>query len=139
MPWAEARVGSERIRGAYAWRAMLDRGIPLAFGSDFPVETVSPLAGIYAAVTRQDPAGNPQGGWHAEQKLTLDEALAAFTTGGAYAEFAEARRGVLAVGRDADLTVFDRALAPDRSLLETRVDFTIVAGEIVFRRSFGAK
>ena len=139
MPWAEARVGGERITGAYAWRTMLDHGIWLAFGSDFPVEDVSPLAGIYAAVTRQDAAGNPPGGWHAEQRLTLDEAIAAFTSGAAVAEFAEARRGMIAPGRDADLTVFDRALAPDRSLLETRVDATIVAGEIVYRRSSGAK
>ncbi len=134
MPWAEQRIGPARILGAYAWRTMLDRKIPLAGGSDFPVEDVPPILGIYAAVTRQDAKGNPAGGWYPAQKLTLDEAIAAFTTGAAYAEGAEATRGMIAVGRPADLTIYDRALAPDRTLLETRVDYTIVDGEIVFER-----
>jgi len=132
MPWAEARIGKARITGAYAWRTMLDHGVPLAFGSDFPVEQVSPLLGIYAAVTRQDAAGSPAGGWYPAQRMTLDEAIAAFTRGAAYAERAEATRGVIAVGRAADLTVFDRPLAPDRSLLETRAAMTVVGGEIVY-------
>lgn len=134
MPWAEQRVGAQRILGAYAWRTMLDNRIPLAAGSDFPVEEVAPLLGIYAAVTRQDASGNPAGGWYPKQKLTLDEAIAAFTTGAAYAEGAEATRGMIAVGRAADVTIFDRPLAADRSLLETRVAFTIVEGEVVFDR-----
>lgn len=139
MPWAEARVGAERIRGAYAWRTMLDHAIPLAAGSDFPVEEVAPLLGIYAAVTRQDASGAPAGGWYPDQRLTLDEAIAAFTAGAAYAEGAEATRGVLAVGRRADVTVFDRALAPDRSLLATRVAYTIVDGEIVYDQARGGE
>ncbi len=134
MPWAEQRIGPQRILGAYAWRTMLDQRIPLAAGSDFPVEEVAPLLGIYAAVTRQDATGKPAGGWYPKQKLTLDEALAAFTSGAAYAEGAEATRGMIAVGRAADLTIFDRALAADRSLLETRVDYTIVDGHVVFDR-----
>jgi predicted amidohydrolase YtcJ len=134
MPWAEARVGAERIKGAYAWRTMLDRKIPLAAGSDFPVEDPNPMLGIYAAVTRQDPQGNPTGGWYAAQKLTLDEAIAGFTSGAAYAEGAEATRGVVAVGRDADLTVFDQALAPDKTLLTAPVKLTIVEGKVAYRR-----
>lgn len=134
MPWAEQRIGPQRIQGAYAWRTMLDQRIPLAAGSDFPVEEVAPLLGIYAAVTRQDADGKPGGGWHPKQKLTLDEALAAFTSGAAYAEGAEATRGMIAIGRAADVTIFDRALAADRSLLETRVDYTIVDGHVVFDR-----
>ncbi len=130
MPWAEQRI-AKRIRGAYAWRTMLDQGVPLAAGSDFPIEEVSPLLGIYAAVTRQDAAGMPAGGWYPAQRLTLDEAIGAFTRGAAYAEFAEATRGMISVGRTADLTVFDRALAADRSLLETRAMFTIVGGTLV--------
>ncbi len=132
MPWAEKRVGPERIAGAYAWRTVLDHGVPLAFGSDFPVEEVSPLLGLYAAVTRQDAQGNPPGGWYPSQKLTLDEAIGAFTRGAAYAGFAENMRGMIAAGRIADLTVFDRPLAPDRTLLETHVRLTIVGGRIVF-------
>ncbi len=131
MPWAEQRVGGGRIKYAYAWRTMLDKGIPLAAGSDFPVEDVQPLLGIYAAVTRQDATGQPAGGWYPRQRLTLDEALAAFTSGAAYAEHAETTRGMIAVGRTADLTVFDRALAPDRTLLDTQVAATIVGGAIV--------
>ncbi len=134
MPWAEQRIGPVRILGAYAWRTMLDRKIPLAAGSDFPVEDVPPILGIYAAVTRQDASGSPAAGWYPAQKLTLDEAIAAFTTGAAYAEGAEATRGMIAVGRPADLTIYDRVLAPDRTLLETHVDYTIVDGEIVFER-----
>ena len=134
MPWAEQRIGAERIRGAYAWRTMLDQGIPLAAGSDFPVEEVAPLLGIYAAVTRQDASGKPDGGWYPAQKLTLDEAIAAFTRGAAYAEYREDTHGTIEVGKPANLTVFDRALAADRSLLETHVDLTIVDGAIAFRR-----
>jgi predicted amidohydrolase YtcJ len=133
MPWAEARVGKQRITGAYAWRTMLDHHVPVAFGSDFPVEEVGPLLGIYAAVTRQDAAGNPPGGWYPAQRMTLDEAITAFTRGAAYAEFAEKFRGTIAPGYNADLTVFDRPLAPDRSLLETRVQMTVVGGQIVYQ------
>jgi len=134
MPWAEKRVGPVRIQGAYAWRTMLDHHIPLAAGSDFPVEQVPPILGLYAAVTRQDAQGAPAGGWYPEQKLTMSEAIAAFTSGAAYAEGAEATRGVLAVGRHADLTVFSGKLAPDHSLLDLHVDYTIVDGEIVYQR-----
>ncbi len=132
MPWAEKRIGGDRIKGAYAWRTMLNKGIPLAFGSDFPVEEVSPILGLYAAVTRQDAKGEPAGGWMPRQKLTLDEAIYAFTTGAAYAEFAEDTRGMIAVGRLADLTVFDRALQADRSLLETKIALTIVGGNVEY-------
>jgi predicted amidohydrolase YtcJ len=131
MPWAEKRVGKDRIRGAYAWRTVIDKGVPLALGSDFPVEDVPPLLGIYSAVTRQDGQGQPQGGWYPEHRMTLDEAIAGFSLGAAYAELAEDKRGMIAVGRDADLTVFDRKLAPDRSLLETKAAWTIVGGKVV--------
>lgn len=134
MGWAERRVGPQRILGAYAWRSMLDRKIPLAAGSDFPVEEPSPLLGIYAAVTRQDKDGQPPGGWTPAQRLTLDEALAAFTSGAAYAEGAEQVRGVIAAGKDADLTVYDRPLTADRGLLDTAIRMTVVGGEIEYQR-----
>ena len=85
-------------------------------------------------MTRQDAKGNPAGGWYPAQKLTLDEAIAAFTSGAAYAEGAEATRGVIAVGRAGDLTIFDRPLQADRTLLDTHVDVTVVDGEVVFQR-----
>jgi predicted amidohydrolase YtcJ len=90
---------------------------------------------LYAAVTRQDGPGNPPQGWYPAQRMTLDEAIAAFTAGAAYAEFANQRRGILAPGRDADLTVFDRPLVPDRSLLATHAQMTVVGGEIVYQFS----
>jgi len=134
MPWAEARLGPTRILGAYAWRTMLEHHIPVAGGSDFPVERVPPILGIYAAVTRQDSKGMPAGGWYPDQRMTLPEAIDAFTRGAAYAEGAEDSRGMIAVGRHADLTVFSGTLVPDRSLLDLQVDYTIVDGEIVYQR-----
>jgi predicted amidohydrolase YtcJ len=132
MPWAEARIGPERIKGAYAWRTLREAGALVVAGSDFPVEEVSPLLGVYAAVTRQDPAGNPAGGWYADQKMTLDQALAAFTTAPAYAAFAENERGQVKVGMAGDLTIFDRPLVAGKELLAVKVKATIVAGEVVY-------
>jgi len=137
MPWAEARVGATRIRGAYAWRSILDSGATLVAGSDFPVEETSPLLGLYAAVTRQDASGKPAGGWYPAQRMTLDEALYAFTAAPAYAAFAERDRGVLATGMLADLTVFDRVLEAGPALLETHIDATIVGGDVVYERGGG--
>jgi len=134
MGWAEDRLGPERIRGAYAWRTLLDTGARLVAGSDFPVEAVSPLLGIYAAVTRQDTDGRPAGGWYPEQRLTLEEAVRAFSSEPAYAAFAEDSRGRLAKGYVADLTVLNRALQPGPDLLETHADMTIVGGRVVFER-----
>ncbi|MDX2011349.1 MAG: amidohydrolase [Myxococcaceae bacterium] len=135
MPWAEARVGKERLTFAYAWRAVLDAKIPLAFGSDFPVEHPNPLWGLYAARTRQDAAGLPTGGWTAGQKLSGTEALAAFTSGVAYAAHAEARRGKLAEGFDADFVVLpvDPVDGEAKGLLDAKVLMTVVRGVDVYR------
>ena len=134
MGWAGARLGPERVMGAYAWRTMLDHHIPFAAGSDFPVEHVSPLLGLYAAVTRQNAEGMPAGGWYPDQRMTLLEALDAFTHGAAYAEGSEETRGMIAVGRGADFTVYSGALTSDRHLLDLQIDYTIVDGEIVYQR-----
>ncbi len=132
MRWAEARVGPDRIKGAYAWRSLLESGARIAAGSDFPVEGVSPLLGIYAAVTRQDADGNPSEGWYPDQRLTLEEAIRIFTADAAYARFAEDRLGMLRPGMLADITVFDRVLVADRSLLETQVELTVVGGRAIY-------
>jgi predicted amidohydrolase YtcJ len=134
MRWADARLGPGRVEGAYAWKWFLDAGVPLAFGSDFPVEIVNPFYGIYAAITRQDEKGLPTGGWHPDQVLTLDETLRAFTAGSAYAQFAEERLGALTVGRQTDLTVVDRDLFKARPLdvLKAKVVLTVVDGEVVY-------
>ncbi|HUO84301.1 MAG TPA: amidohydrolase [Thermoanaerobaculia bacterium] len=134
MPWAEARVGPERIRGAYAWRTLVENDIVLAFGSDFPVEEVSPLLGLYAAVTREDRNGNPPGGWYPAERLSPMEAIRAFTEGAAYAGFEEETRGTLEAGKAADLTILAEnplAVDPDR-IDDIEVRYTIVGGEIVF-------
>src|SRR5262249_18557995 len=110
MRWADARLGPGRVEGAYAWRWFLDARVPLAFGSDFPVEGGDPLGGLYAALTRQDAEGRPEGGWHPDQRMTLDETLRAFTAGAAFAAFAEGRLGALKPGMRADITIFDRDL-----------------------------
>lgn len=137
MRWADARLGPSRSQGAYAWRWFLDDHVRLAFGSDFPVEIANPFWGIYAAITRQDAAGQPPGGWHPDQKMTLEETLRAFTAGSAFAQFAEDRLGTLKVGMRADLTVVDRDLfhAPPPEVLGAKVTETIVEGEVVHRRN----
>jgi hypothetical protein len=137
MPWAEARVGPERILGAYTWRRFLMAGARLAGGSDFPVERESPLLGLYAAITRQDLDGKPPGGWYPGEKLTRREALRLFTEDAAFAEFAESRRGRIAPGFDADLTVLDRDVVsdalPPAEIPKSKVLLTVVGGEIVYR------
>ncbi|MEZ4474815.1 MAG: amidohydrolase family protein [bacterium] len=107
MPWAEARLGPDRIRHAYAWRSLKGAGVRLSLGSDFPVERPDPVAGLSAATTRADAEGQPAGGWYPAEALTPREALEGFTVDAAYAGFAEARRGRIAVGQDADLTLLD--------------------------------
>lgn len=139
MPWAEDRVGPERIKGAYAWMNMLSTGAVLAFGSDFPVEEVNPLLGIYSAVTRKDLSGNPADGWYPGQCLTIEEAVSAFTAGAAYAQFQENEIGMIKAGMRADFTVLDRDIFQihPSEIPETRVSKTIVGGKIVYDRNSG--
>jgi predicted amidohydrolase YtcJ len=132
---AEARMGIERLGGAYAWRSMIANGVPLAFGSDFPVESPNPFPGLAAATSRQDPEGRPPGGWLPEQRLSLEQALAAFTRGAAYAGFAEDRIGSLEKGRWADFILVDRDIfdvPTPRQLRETKVEETWMAGKKVW-------
>lgn len=134
MRWAEARLGAERVRGAYAWRRLVGPHAPLALGSDFPVEHPNPLAGLYAARTRQDASGSPAGGWQAEQCLDGAAALAGFTAGAAYAAHEEERRGKLLPGYAADLSVLsvDPLACEPAALLSAKILATVVDGELVF-------
>jgi hypothetical protein len=135
MPWAPERLGDERVGGAYAWRQLAPDTSTLAFGSDFPVESPAPLEGLYAAVTRRTKAGEPPQGFpDRAQRLTIREALAAFTTGAAYAAHQEDRRGRLHPGYFADMTVLDRdpLTIPSEDLLRTKVVMTVVNGEVVY-------
>ncbi|HVE70877.1 MAG TPA: amidohydrolase [Thermoanaerobaculia bacterium] len=134
MYWAEARLGPERVKGAYAWRTILDARGRLALGSDFPVEEVNPFFGVYAAVTRQDQEDKPAGGWYPAQRLTLAEAIRGFTSDAAYAAFEEKSRGTIEVGKLADFTIVgdDLYATPSADLYKAKVRFTVVAGEIVY-------
>jgi predicted amidohydrolase YtcJ len=141
LRWADARLGPDRVAGAYAWRWFVQAGVTLAHGSDFPVEIVNPFWGIYAGITRQEADGKPKGGWHPEQKLSLEETLRGFTSGAAYAGFAEGRLGVLKPGYRADLTILDRDLfqAAPAEVLASQVIMTVVDGTVVFERSVPAR
>ena len=134
MPWAQERVGTQRIVGAYAWRQLRDSGARLAFGSDFPVESVDPRLGLYSAVSRADGEGKPVGGWMPQEKLTAFEALRAFTLDAAYAGFAESELGSLAPGKLADFVVLaqDPLAVPDAVLKALTVLATYVDGKAVY-------
>ena len=133
--WAEKRLGHERARWSYAWRSMLDAGAPLAFGSDWPVAPLSPILGIYAAVTRATLDGKHPGGWFPEQRLTVEEALRAYTQGSAYAAFQENDKGSIIPGKLGDVVVLsdDLFTIPPAKIKDAHAVMTIVGGKIVYR------
>lgn len=135
MAWVPARLGPERTQRAYAWRSLLLQHATLCFGSDFPVEQVDPTLGLYAAITRQDLAGAPNGGWLPEQRLSLDEALGCFTQGAAFAVQREHELGTLAPGMRADVTCFAGRLDDDdrRALATLPVRATIIDGRVAWQ------
>jgi predicted amidohydrolase YtcJ len=135
MPWAEARVGPDRVRGAYAWRRLVDAGARLALGSDFPVERVDPLLGFHAAVTRQDADDAPAGGWYGNQALTRAEALRGFTLDAATAAFMEDEVGSIEPGKRADFVVLssDVMAVPPEEILDARVLATYLDGAPVYQ------
>ena len=133
MNWAESRLGPERARNAYAWKAFLDAGVPLAFGTDYPVEPITPFRGIYAGVTRSNEAGTRT--YFPQDSLTMGQVLFAYTQGSAYAEFSETFKGKLIPGYVADFVVLDRDLTniPAPEVLKTRVLRTVVDGRTVYQ------
>ena len=132
MNWARARLGPNRAEHSYAWADFLKHGVTLAFGTDYPVEPVTPFRGLYAAVTRKSENGKAE--YYPEEKLTIDQAIAAYTTGAAFAEFAEKEKGLIAPGMLADVVVLDRDVTaiPPPKILETKVLRTIVGGKSVY-------
>ena len=135
--WAEKRIGHERARTSYAWKSMLNAGAELAFGSDWPVAPLDPLLGIYAAVTRATLDGKNPGGWFPEERLTVEDALRAYTLGAAYAAFQEKEKGAISPGKLADVVVLSDDLLrirPER-IKDVQVDITIVGGKVVYKRS----
>lgn len=139
MRWAETRIGRQRAtEGAYVWRSLLDAGAVVVFGTDFPVEPLPPVEGIYSAVTRQsrEEPGVPPGGWLPEQRLTRAEAIRLYTAASAYGEWEEARKGTLRPGMFADLVVWDRDLltVPEAEILRAVPVRTVVGGRTVYVR-----
>ncbi len=134
MLMAEDRIGAERLKGAYAWRTILDSGSIIINGSDAPVELVNPYHGLYAAVTRKDRLGEPPEGWHAEQCMTREEALRSFTIWAAYGEFNEDIKGSLEAGKLADFVVIDRdyMTCPEEDIKDIQVLTTVSGGEVVY-------
>jgi predicted amidohydrolase YtcJ len=134
MPWAETRVGPERIKGAYAWRSFLNTGAHLTFNSDYPGETLNPFHGMYFAETRQNAEGEPEGGWYPDQCLSREEALRAYTIEAAYSGFEEDIKGKIASGMLADFIVLsDNILTiPCKQLLDLHVEQTYIGGKLVY-------
>jgi len=134
--WAEAVIGPERARGTYAFRTLIDTGAHLAFGSDWFVAPPTPLEGIYAAVTRRTLDDKHPGGWVPEQKITVEDALRAYTADAAYAAFAEGEKGTLEPGKLGDFVVIDRDLrrVPPETLRDAKVLMTVVGGTVVYER-----
>jgi predicted amidohydrolase YtcJ len=132
MNWVVERIGAERAKTSYPWKSFLDAGVPLAFGTDFPVEPLNPFRGIYAAVTRKNEAGTKE--FYPEQKLSIEQALAAYTTGAAYAQFGEKEKGTLAPGMLADFVVLDGDLTKvvPLDILKTQVLRTVVGGRTMY-------
>ncbi len=135
MRWAAARLGPDRVAGAYAWRRFLNLGVPVANGSDFPVEEPNPMLGLYAAFTRQDLQGQPPQGWTPDQILTRQEALESWTLAGAYAAFEEKLKGSLEPGKFADFLVLDRDImtAAPREVPQIRIKATYLGGKAVYQ------
>jgi len=132
--FCEKRIGSERAKGAYAWKSLADAGATLAFGTDYQVEPLNPMEGLYAAVTRKDRLGEEGEGWHPEQKIKMEEAIKYYTLGSAYSQFMENRKGMIKPGFLADIVILDKDLMtiPENEIMKTKVEYTITGGKIVY-------
>lgn len=137
LRWAEKRLGPERSKGAYAWNSLQKAGAVLAFGTDYDVESINPLHGLYACVTRAGLDGEPDGGWMPEEKLPLANCIRAYTSGSAYAEFMEGKKGELKAGEFADFVVLSQDLTkiPAKEILNTEVLRTVVDGRTVYQKN----
>lgn len=134
--FCEKRIGVERSKGAYAWRTLLESGAKIAFGTDYSVEPLNPMEGLYAAVTRKDRLGEEGEGWFPEEKLTMEEAIRLYTLGSAYSQFMEDRKGMIKEGYLADMVITDKDLMSidEDQIMKTKVVYTIVGGKVVYDR-----
>jgi predicted amidohydrolase YtcJ len=132
MNWAEQRLGPERAKNSYAWKSALENKLPMAFGTDYPVEPLTPFRGLYAAITRKNEAGTKE--YYPQEKLTIDQAIAAYTSGSAFADFSDHDKGTLAPGMLADFVVLDRDITKvsPEEILKTKVLRTVVGGKTVY-------
>ena len=132
--FCEKRIGPERAKGAYAWKSLADAGTIIAFGTDYQVEPLNPMEGLYAAVTRKDRLGEDGEGWHPEQKIKMDEAIKFYTLGSAYSQFMEDRKGMIKKRFLADIVIVDKDLLtiPENEIMKTKVDYTITGGKVVY-------
>jgi predicted amidohydrolase YtcJ len=128
------RIGAERAKGAYAWKSLADAGANLAFGTDYQVEPLNPMEGLYAAVTRKDRLGEDGEGWYPEQKISMEEAIRYYTLGSAFSQFMDNRKGMIRTGYLADIVITDKDLLsiPENEIMKTRVDYTITGGKVVY-------
>ncbi len=135
LRWAEQRRGPERSKGAYAWNSLEKSGARLAFGTDYPVEPINPLRGLYACVTRESAEGEPAGGWEPQEKISLEDCMRNYTSGSAYAEFEEGKKGELKVGEYADFLILsaDITKVSPKEILKTKVEQTVVGGKVVWK------
>jgi len=132
--FCEKRIGPERVKGAYAWKSLADAGAILAFGTDYQVEPLNPMEGLYAAVTRKDRLGEKGNGWHPEQKIRMEDAIRYYTLGSSYSQFMEDRKGMIKKGFLADIVIVDKDLLtiPENEIMKTKVVYTITGGKIVY-------
>lgn len=132
--FCEKRIGAERAKGAYAWKSLADAGAVLAFGTDYQVEPLNPMEGLYAAVTRKDRLGEEGEGWHPEQKIKMEDAIKYYTLGAAFSQFMDDRKGIIRPGFLADIVIVDKDLlsVPENEIMKTKVDYTITGGKIVY-------
>jgi predicted amidohydrolase YtcJ len=128
------RIGPERAKGAYAWKSLADAGASIAYGSDYQVEPLNPMEGLYASVTRKERLGEDGEGWYPEQKITMEDAIRYYTLGSAYAQFMENRKGMIKSGYLADIVITDKDLLtiPETEIMKTKVDYTITGGKVVY-------
>jgi predicted amidohydrolase YtcJ len=134
--FCEKRIGQERIKGAYAWKSLETTGANIAFGTDYQVEPLNPMEGLYAAVTRKDRLGEEGDGWEPQEKISMEDAIRLYTLGSAYSQFMENRKGMLKNGYLADIVIVDKDLfsIPENEIMKTKVVYTVVGGKVVFEK-----
>jgi len=138
--FAEKRIGKDRCKGAYAWKSLLNADAKIAFGTDWPVEPLNPMEGLYAAVTRKDRKGELGNGWFPEEKISMDKAIELYTLESAYASFEEDIKGSIEKGKLADIVVLSQDLfeISEDKIMDTKVVYTIIGGKIIYSSIAGS-